>query len=68
MQMLGNLNRRDHLGKPVLDGSVMLLKMPFVIDTVSLDRSVQTFRRSLLPSSSESDKLKTKRSCRKNWT
>ena len=59
MQMLENLNRRDHLGKAGVDGKVMLLKMPSVIDAVSLDISLPpAFRRSFLPPSSESDKLK----------
>jgi len=48
--MLENLNRKDRLGKAGVDGRVMLLEMPFVIDAVSLDRSVPpTFRRSFLP-------------------
>jgi hypothetical protein len=39
MQMLEIQNRRDYLGRAGVDGTVMLLKMPFVIDAVSLDRS-----------------------------
>lgn len=63
--MLENQNRRYYLGRAGVDGRVMLLKMPFVIDAVSLEGSVlPTFRGSFLPPPPEFNNLKMKGSCR----
>jgi len=54
------------MGRTDLDGRVVSMQMLFVIDTVSLDKSVlPTFRGSFLPPFPESNKLKMKGSCRK---